>query len=88
MKRILELVEAAQKMICIENEYILDIFKESVSLPGLTQRYLFKNLDFNNNFTGFGRKHKHLYKILRENIAGGPSIIFHRYQEQGLTKIK
>ena len=65
---VLGLVEAVQKMILIENENKLDIFKESVSLPGLTQRYLFKNLDFNDYFTGFGRKHNHLYKILRENI--------------------
>ena len=56
---VLGLVEAVQKMICIENENKPDIFKES-SLSGLTQRYLFKNLD-NDYFTGFGREHKHLY---------------------------
>ena len=49
--------------------------------------YLFKNLD-NDYFTGFRREHQHPYKTLRENIVGGPSIIFHRYQERGLTKIK
>ena len=75
-------------MVCIENENKLDIFKDSISLPGLTQRYLFKNLDSNDYFVGFGREHKHLYKTLRENIVGGPSIIFHRYQERGVTKIK
>ena len=57
-------------MIRIENENKLDIFKESVSLPGLTKRYLFKH--FNEYFTGFDREDKHLYKILRENIVGGP----------------
>ena len=81
---VLGLVEAVRKMIRIGNEYKLDIFKESISLPGLTQRYLFKNLD-NDYFTGFRREHKHLYKTLRENSVGGPSIKFHRYKERGLT---
>ena len=81
---VLELVEAVQKMIRIENENKLDIFKESVSLPGLTQRLLFKDLDSNDYFAGFSREHK----IRRENIVGDPSIIFHRYQERGVTKTK
>ena len=79
------LVHVIEKMISIEKENKLDIFKDSTSLAG----YLFQNLDESNDcFVGFGREHKHLYKILRENIVGGPSIIFHRYQERGLTKIK
>ena len=57
---ILGLVETVQKMICVENDNRLDIFKESASLPGMTQRYLFKNFDFNDYFVGFGRGHKHL----------------------------
>ena len=85
---VLGVVEAIQKMVRIENENKLDIFKDSISLPGLTQRYLFKNLDSNDYFVGCGREHKHLYKVLRENIVGGPSTIFHRYQERGVTKIK
>ena len=66
----------------------MDPFKDAISLPGLTQRYLFQNLPENNYFVGFGHEHKYLYKILRENIVGGPSIIFHRHQEAGATKIK
>ena len=34
------LVQAIQKMVPIENENKLDIFKDSISLPGLTQRSL------------------------------------------------
>ena len=68
-------------MLVIENNNKLDIFKESVSLPGLTQKYLFKNLG-NDYFVGIGKEHAHIYKQLRElGIVGGPSIIFHRYQE-------
>ena len=41
------LVQAIQKMVHIENENELDIFRDSINLPGLTQRYLFKNLESN-----------------------------------------
>ena len=40
------------------------MFKDSVSLPGLTQRYLFRNLG-DDYFTIFGEEHKHLYKELK-----------------------
>ena len=82
-------VEAVEKM--VENEKVsngLDMFKESVSLPGLTQRYLMKNLSPGDYFVGFGKEHERLVKLLRDNIVGGPSIIFHRYQEKDVTKIK
>ena len=80
-------VEAVEKVIANERDNGLDIFKESISLPGLTQKYLFKKLD-NNYIVGFGEEHKELYKLLRENIVGGPSIIFHRYHEKDVTRVK
>ena len=49
-----------------------------------------KNLSEDDYFVGIGREPAHyLYKQLRElGIVGGPSIIFHRYHEAGITKIK
>ena len=85
-------VEAVEKMIANERNNRLDMLKVSVSLPGLTQRYLFSWLtsegDKDDYFVGFGGEHKHLARLLRENIVGGPSIIFHRYQERDKTLIK
>ena len=76
-------------MIEIENSNKLDVFKESCSLPGLTQRYLFNKLSKDDYFTCIGREHKHIYKDLKElGIVGGPSIVFHRYHEADVTKIK
>ena len=63
------------------------MFKDSVSLPGLTQRYLFRNLG-DDYFTIFGEEHKHLYKEMKENVVGGPLIIFNRDQEKDKTLIK
>ena len=57
-------VEAVDKMVTNEREdNSLDMFKESVSLPGLTQKYLFKRLDPQSEyFVGFGKEQKHLVK--------------------------
>ena len=83
-------VEAVDKMMTNKKlEKGLDMFKMSVSLPGLTERYIFSQLDEKTEyFVGFAEEHKHLAKLMRENIVGGPSIIFHRYHERDVTKIK
>ena len=80
-------VEAVEKMMANERNNKLDMFKESISLPGLTQRYMFMNLE-DDYFVGFAKEHKHLSKLLKNNIVGGPSIIFHRYHERDVTYIK
>ena len=66
----------------------LDMFKISVSLPGLTQRYIFSKLKDDTYFVGFGKEHKSYAKELRDSILGGPSIIFHRWHERLKTLIK
>ena len=38
---------------------------------------------------GHARKHKHIYNDLKEYIiVGGPLIVFHRYHEANVTKVK
>ena len=81
------LVEGIEKMMKVKIDDRLDMFKDSVSLPGLTQRYLFRNMG-NDYFTVFGEEHKDLYKEMKESVVGGPSIVFCRYQEKGKTLIK
>mmetsp|Transcript_73982 Transcript_73982/g.197152 ORF Transcript_73982/g.197152 Transcript_73982/m.197152 type:complete len:217 (-) Transcript_73982:2436-3086(-) len=39
-------------------------------------------------FSLFEEKDKHIYYLLKQNIRGGPSIIFHRYQEAYKTLIR
>ena len=62
------LVQVVAKLLTIERETKLDPFKDAVSLPGLTQRYLFQNLDQDDYFVGIGPQHKHLYKMLRASF--------------------
>ncbi len=84
---VIGMVEGLTKMIEIENKNGLDLFKISVSLPGLTQQYLFKNLK-DDYFTNFSKEHEHIYKQLKAGVVGGASIIFHRHHKVDETKIK
>lgn len=86
---VIGMIEGIEKLLAIENEQGLDVFKESVSLATLTQKYLQRNLDENDYFCGISEEHKHIHKDLKTlGIVGGPSIIFHRYHEANVTKIK
>ena len=62
------LVEGIEKIIKVKVTDRLDMFKDSVSLPGLTQRQLFKHMG-DDYFTIFEEEHKHLYKEIRESIV-------------------
>lgn len=66
------------------------MFKDAISVPGITLR--FKSLEEGVNFALFSSKEKEqLHELMRKNITGGPSIIFHRDQVghiSGRTLIK
>ena len=83
------MTEAVIKMLKIYNEKDLDLFKDAISLAGITQKYVFKNLHKDIYFSNFGYEHSYIYKDLRQKgICGGPSICFTRYHEAGVTKIR
>ncbi len=85
---VIGLVEGIVKLSKIYKDQKLDMFKQAVSLPKLTQKQIFRALGEDEYFTSFSEKHAYIYKELREGIVGGPSIIFNRYQEKGVTKIR
>ena len=60
--------------------------KDAISLPGLAYKMLMNCP--NANFSLFEEQDKHLYYMLKNNIRGGPSIIFNRYQEVDKTLIR
>ena len=64
----------------------IDIFKDGLSMPGLTMKYLFSNVP-NVYFSLFTEKDKDLYYTMKDNNVGGPSIIFNRYHEKDKTFI-
>ncbi|GFO23695.1 hypothetical protein PoB_005020000 [Plakobranchus ocellatus] len=81
-------IEALEKQCEFYKTLGLDMLKDAVSVPGLTLRYLFKTMPQNHFFSLIREKDKDLHEELRKQIVGGPSIIFHRYHEKGITKLR
>ena len=66
----------------------IDMFKDGISVPGLTLLHLFNDLPNDTYFTVFNRTNSDLHELVKDNIVGGPAIIFHRYHEKDVTKIR
>lgn len=66
----------------------LDMLKQGKSIPGLTLRYIFKTLPNDVYFSLINEKHKDLHTLLRNELVGGPSIVFRRYHERDVTFIR
>jgi len=81
-------LEAVEKMSAFWQERKIDMFKDGISVPGLTLKYLFSFLDEQTYFSLFDEANSYLYHLIKDNNTGGPSIIFHRYHETGKTKIR
>ena len=64
------------------------MFRDAISVTGVTLKYLFKTLPPGVHFSLCSKRGEALHKIIRDNIVGGPSIIFHRYHEKGQTFIR
>ena len=67
----------------------IDMFKDGIGVPGLTLRYLFKTLPSEDvYFSLFSDDQSDIHTLLRDNLVGGPSIVFERYHEKDVTKIR
>ena len=81
-----EAVESMQKYYFDRN---IDLFKISISLPGLARKMLFEcDRQADASFALFDEFNKDLYYTIKQNIIGGPSIIFNRYHKAGETFIR
>ena len=81
-------LEAIAKQFTFYCDRGIDMFKDGISVPGLSLLYLFSNLQKDTFFTVFNNTNKDAHKLVKDNIVGGPAIIFHRYHEKGITKIR
>ena len=67
----------------------IDVFKTAISVPGNARQLLFKTAKKQNaNFTLCDQNNSDLYKTIKQNIIGGPSIIFTHHQCVGKTYIR
>ena len=81
-------LEAIDKQFDFYKQQNIDMFKDGVSVPGLTLLYLFNDLPSNTFFTVFNQTNSDLHLLVKDNIVGGPAIIFHRHHEKDVTKIR
>ena len=81
-------LDAIDKQFAFYKQQNIDMFKDGVSVPGLTLLYLFNELPPNTFFTVFNQTNSDLHLLVKDNIVGGPAIIFHRYHEKDITKIR
>ena len=81
-------LEAISKQFAFYRDRDIDMFKDGISVPGLTLLYLFTDLPSKTYFVTFNRTNSDLHKLVKDNIIGGPAIIFHRYHEKNVTRIR
>ena len=63
-------------------------FKTAISISGMSIKYLFQLKTKQDPIFMFGNKFSNLHHLVRANIRGGLSLVFHRHQEKDATKIK
>ena len=82
-------VEAVQKLQEFYRDRRIDIFKVSISVPGVARRMLFDIAKkAGATFAICDAKNADLYKTIKNNIVGGPSIIFTRHHKAFETYIR
>lgn len=86
---VLPFVQAVERLQKYYFDRNIDIFKTSISLPGLARQMLFEcGHKAGASFALIDEKNKDLYHTIKDNIVGGPSIIFHRHHEASQTFIR
>ena len=79
-------LEALEKMKSFYTERGIDILKDAVSLPGVSQHYVLRGaIERGADLYCPGRE---AYGMLKRAIVGGPSLVFTRYHEAGVTRIR
>ena len=79
-------LEALEKMRAFFTEKGIDIFKDAVSIPGVSLHYLLRGT-IERGAESYNPSAE-AYQMLKGAVVGGPSIVFTRYHEAGVTKIR
>ena len=80
-------LEALDKMKNFWKPYGIDMFKDCISLPGIAMKFEMSFLKEQGVFLSAFHTAE-LYSLFRENMVGGPAIIFKRYAEADKTCIR
>ena len=85
-KDVFPTLEAIEKMFRFYKNRHIDMFKDGISVTGLTLKYMFQDLP--DYFTLPDEKNKDVYDLYKNGIVEGPGIVFHRYHEKDRTFIR
>ena len=66
----------------------IDIFKDAVSLTGVSAKYLLRGTLGKRNAPELYAPEREAYDVLKDAVVGGPSLVFTRKHEAGKTKIR
>jgi hypothetical protein len=67
----------------------IDIFKDTISVPGIARKMLYQAAkNYNASFSLINKDDSDLYYLIMNNIVGGPSIIFNRFHKKNETFIR
>jgi len=78
-------LEALERMRAFYTEKGIDILKDAVSIPGVSLHYLLRGAV--ERGAELYSPSKEAYEMLKGAVVGGPSLVFTRYHEVGVTKI-
>ena len=85
-------LEALEKMRAFYIEKGIDILKDAVSIPGVSLHYLLRGFvekeKEKENGADLYSPNKEAYEMLKEAVVSGPSLVFTRHHEVGVTKIR
>jgi len=82
-------LQAVEKLFNANKELGLDAFKSSLTLPGLTlQLMLFSDLPPGVYFTLINQSNSDLHQLIKKNVCGGLSVVFHREHQADVTYIR
>ena len=85
---VIPFLQAIDKQFAFYQQHNIDMFKDGISVPGLSLLHLFNDLPNDTYFVTFNRTNSDLHQLVKDNIVGGPAIIFHRYHEKNVTQIR
>ncbi len=67
----------------------IDVFKTAISVPGIARKMLFATAEETGaEVSLIDKGNEELYRTIKQNIVGGPSIIFTRHAKAGETQIR
>jgi hypothetical protein len=86
---VLPFVTAVERLCKFYFDKEIDLFKETISVPGVSRKMLFNAASQKKAlFSLIDYKNKDLYHCINDNIVGGPSIIFTREHQADKTYIR